>query len=148
MGGVRVELLRLAAMAVVVGIPMAAAAAQIPPSEQPGRERQRFTEPPAPLSKPIGPTITLPSSVPPTGAASIKLVVRDVRVSGSTVYSASALRPLYADLLGRQVSLAAVYDVAQRITAKYGKDGYVLSRAIVPPQDLDPKGAVVRIERA
>ena len=35
--------------------------------------------------------------------------------------------------------------LARRITAKYGADGYVLSRAIVPPQQLDPKGAVLQI---
>src|SRR4029077_18288711 len=27
-----------------------------------------------------------------------------------------------------------------------GNDGYVLSRAVVPPQQLDPKGAIVQIE--
>jgi hemolysin activation/secretion protein len=44
------------------------------------------------------------------------------------------------------VALSAVYDLAQRITAKYGIDGYVLSRAIVPPQNLSKGGAVIRIE--
>ena len=39
-----------------------------------------------------------------------------------------------------------VYSLAQKITAKYGNDGYVLSRAIVPPQNLDPSGAIVTIE--
>ena len=42
--------------------------------------------------------------------------------------------------------LDAVYDLAKRITAMYGADGYVLSRAIVPPQDLSPRGAVIRIQ--
>src|SRR5262249_52408306 len=37
-------------------------------------------------------------------------------------------------------------DLAQRITGKYGRDGYVLSRAIVPPQNLNPRGAIVRIQ--
>ena len=36
--------------------------------------------------------------------------------------------------------------IAQRLTAKYGNDGYVLTRAVVPPQELSPDGAVVRIE--
>ena len=55
-------------------------------------------------------------------------------------------RPLYADLLGGEVSLAAVYDLARRITAKYGAAGYVLSRAIVPPQNFGRRGAVIRIQ--
>jgi hemolysin activation/secretion protein len=44
------------------------------------------------------------------------------------------------------VPVTAIYDLAQRITAKYGADGYVLTRAIVPPQELSPRGDVVRIQ--
>ena len=72
------------------------------------------------------------------------VTVRGVRITGSTIYSAEDLEPLYRDLVGREVPVTAIYDIAQRITAKYGGDGYVLSRAIVPPQELSPRGAVVR----
>jgi hemolysin activation/secretion protein len=41
---------------------------------------------------------------------------------------------------GKPVTLQDVYDLAQRITAKYGAAGYVLSRAIVPVQELDRSG--------
>ena len=122
-----------------------AAAAQIPSSEQPGRQQQRFIEELAPKAKAAGPIISLPSTGIPPGAASIALVVDDIRITGATVYSATDLRPLYVGLIGHRVTLAAIYNLAQQITAKYGKDGYVLSRAIVPPQNLDPKGAVVTI---
>jgi hemolysin activation/secretion protein len=44
------------------------------------------------------------------------------------------------------VTLQTVYDIAAKITAKYGADGYVLSRAVVPPQELSPQGATVRIQ--
>ena len=43
----------------------------------------------------------------------------------------------------REVPLAAVYELARRITAKYGAAGYVLSRAVVPPQNFGRHGAVV-----
>ncbi len=90
--------------------------------------------------------MTLPSTVAPPGAEKIKIVIRNVRVTGSTVYSPNELRRLYAELLERPTTLATVYDIARRITAKYGQDGYVLSRAVVPPQQFSPKGAVVRIQ--
>src|SRR5262249_45258157 len=51
-----------------------------------------------------------------------------------------------ADLVGRRITLANVYEIAQRITTRYGNDGYVLSRAIVPPQQLAPGGATVHIQ--
>ncbi len=137
---------RFAAALAIVLFPIAAMAQAIPPSEQPGRERQRFIQPQAPLARPAGPAVTLPSTIAPNGAEKVFLRVRGVRVTGSTVYSAAELAPLYADLIGRRVSLAAIYALAQRITAKYGNDGYVLSRAVVPPQQLDPKGAVVHLK--
>jgi hemolysin activation/secretion protein len=100
----------------------------------------------APRAQPGGPAVSLPSTVAPEGAAKINLTVRQIRIVGSTVYSAEQLAPLYQPLIGRRVPLQAIYDLAQAITAKYGADGYVLSRAIVPPQELAPGGAVVRIE--
>src|SRR4029077_2714040 len=45
-----------------------------------------------------------------------------------------------------EIPLAAVYELARRITAKYGAAGYVLSRAIVPPQNFGRHGAVVQIQ--
>ena len=80
------------------------------------------------------------------GAERITLTISRVVVTGATVYSDADLAPLYADLMGAEVSLAAVYDLARRITAKYGAAGYVLSRAIVPPQNFGRRGAVIRIQ--
>ncbi len=125
---------------------MVAVAQVIPPSNLPGRERQLFTEPPAPLAQPGGEVMSLPSTVAPAGAANIAVFISAVEISGSTVYSADDLASLYQGLVGHEWSLQTVYDLAQRITAKYGNDGYVLSRAIVPPQQLNPKGAVIRIQ--
>src|SRR5882724_479978 len=118
----------------------------VPPSDQPGRERERFERPPVPLAQPGGPAISMPGIEAPPGAAETKLVIRQIRIVGATVYTAAQLAELYADLVGKTVTLKAVYDLAQRITAKYGGDGYVLSRAIVPVQQLDPNGAVVKIQ--
>jgi hemolysin activation/secretion protein len=117
-----------------------------PPSSQPGRERERFTAPPTPLSQQGGTTIALPSTIAPKGAEHIKLRVRAVHITGVTVYKPDQLAPLYADLVDHEVTLADVYALAQKITTKYGNDGYVISRAIVPPQQLAPGGATVEIQ--
>ena len=120
--------------------------AQIPSSELPGRERERFEQPTPALAKPGGPAITLPGSVAPPGADKITLVLRGVRIIGGTIYRSDELSALYQDLVGQPITLAAVYDIAARITARYGSDGYVLSRAIIPPQELSPNGATVTIQ--
>lgn len=127
-------------------ISVQALAQVIPPGAQPGRERELFTQPPVPRAQPSGPTISLPSTVAPAGAEKVKIVIRSVTVVGSTIYSTDELKSLYEDLLGHETTLQIVYDIAQRITAKYGSDGFALSRAIVPPQELNPKGAIVRIQ--
>src|SRR5215472_12976509 len=136
----------IAALAWVVVATAATAQPVVPSSVQPGREQQRFIEPTPPLSQPGGATISLPSTVAPKGAEHILVKVRAVHITGATVYRGDAFAPLYADMVGREVTLAAIYDLAQRITTKYGNDGYVISRAIVPPQELDPNGATVEIQ--
>jgi hemolysin activation/secretion protein len=136
----------IAALALVVATTAAMAQPVPPSSTQPGRERERFTEPPAPRAEPGGTAISLPSTVAPQGADRVNVLVRDVQIDGMTVYTKEQLAPLFADMIGRQVTLQAIYDLAQKITTKYGKDGYVISRAIVPPQQLDPGGATIQIQ--
>lgn len=137
---------RTAVFAAMLLFASSAIAQIIPPSERPGRESERFSQPPAPQAQPGPGAISLPSTVAPAGAASTAIIVRDVQIAGSTVYSTKDLLPLYQALLGSKVTVQAVYDLARAITAKYGNDGYVLSRAVVPPQQLNPKGAIVHIE--
>jgi hemolysin activation/secretion protein len=118
----------------------------VAPSDRAGRERERFIEPQAPRAQPGGAPIALPSTTAPAEARTVGLTIRKIQIVGSTVYREDELAALYADLIGRRVTLQAVYDLAQAITGKYGADGYVLSRAIVPEQELSPAGASVRIE--
>jgi hemolysin activation/secretion protein len=136
----------IAAAWAMVCVSFAAVAQIVPPSDLPGRERYRFETPSPPLAQPGGPTITLPGVEAPPGAAETRLRVRKFTIVGSTVYTAEQLAELYADLIGETVTLKEVYELAGKITAKYGADGYVLSRAIIPPQELNPNGADVRIQ--
>lgn len=75
----------------------------------------------------------------------MRLSVARIVVEGATALATAELEALGSGLIGRQVSLQEVYDLAARITAKYGDLGYVLSRAIIPPQELKTSGAVIRI---
>jgi hemolysin activation/secretion protein len=121
-----------------------AAAQTIPSSALPGHEDARFAQPIAPLSRPAS-SFKLPETMAPEAAAGLRLRVKSITVEGSTVYSAADLAPLYADLIGKDVSAADVYAVANKIGTKYGKDGYLVARAIVVPQAVNPKGAALRI---
>ncbi|MDH1271217.1 hypothetical protein N5C81_26805 [Rhizobium pusense] len=118
----------------------------VPSTVAPGREAEQFRQPERPLSRPAAPVIQLQGTTAPEGAADIQIAVRQVSVNGSTVYSGAELAAFTTDLTGQRLSLQSIYDIAGRITAKYGEDGYVFSRVIVPPQALDPHGASITLQ--
>ncbi len=72
----------------------------------------------------------------PRAVEELSFEVKDIRVEGATVYKPDELRPLYETLLGQSVHLADIVAVAEKIEGKYRADGYVLTRAFVPPQSV------------
>ncbi|WP_144006908.1 ShlB/FhaC/HecB family hemolysin secretion/activation protein [Pelomonas sp. KK5] len=83
----------------------------------------------------------------PAGAETLQFTLGDVQLSGNRTISTDALRPLWADKLGRTVTLAEVFHLAARVGARYREAGYILSQAIVPAQDIGTAGpAVVQIQ--
>ena len=122
-----------------------AASQEVPAGAEPGRIGERFEERPAATVTPRE-IRGLESTTPPAEAAAFSLQLDGVVITGSTIYAESDLADIYAGLTGSTVTLAQVFDIAAAITARYGEDGYILSRAIVPPQELDPDGATITIE--
>jgi hemolysin activation/secretion protein len=78
----------------------------------------------------------LPLQDTPPEAEGITFSLSRISIKGSTVYKNGAFRPLYADKIGREVSLAFIFNLANAITTQYRNDGYILSRAIVPAQEI------------
>lgn len=113
--------------------------------EEGARVTERFTSPPEPRSTSPSPNITLESTALPASASTVQLNISNIIVARSSVYTATQLQKMTEGHLGRQ-SLQAVYELAQTLTARYSADGYFLSRVIVPPQELDPANASVRLE--
>ncbi|MBX9861167.1 MAG: hypothetical protein K2Y42_00315 [Hyphomicrobium sp.] len=115
------------------------------PQDDIGQVRKRFEAPDTPLSQPRAGFIQIQPGEEPTGAAEAGILVRAFSITGSSVYSKATLEAELSDLTGRPITVADLYVAVQRITALYGNDGYVLSRAILPPQELDEDGAHVNI---
>jgi hemolysin activation/secretion protein len=132
-------------MAGLLGVP-AAMAQTIPPAIDPGVIQRQFEPPPAPrppLAPPVVPELA-PGIVPPEAEA-IRFTLQAVTLDGGTVYDEAELRPLWADLLGQEISLATVFGLTEQITARYRNDGYILSRALVPPQEISDGRVQLRI---
>lgn len=120
-----------------VSLMTASATAQVVPQADPGQIERRFEQRPDVQSapKPVIETPALPSAT--TEDSDITLTLESVEVKGATIYSASEIEALYADKLGKQVTLGEVQAIANAITLKYRSAGYVLSQAVLPAQKID-----------
>ncbi|WP_338767263.1 ShlB/FhaC/HecB family hemolysin secretion/activation protein [Massilia sp. METH4] len=120
----------------------------VPPAVLPGRIEQDIKKEPVPTTRNESIQIDrsrFPEQMP-AGAQETRLVLSGIALSGNSVLTSAQLQPLWAPLVGREVTLADVFQVAARISAAYRERGYVLSQAIVPQQDLQAAGATVRID--
>lgn len=108
-----------------------------PASADPGRLRGRIE---APLSPPEA--MRLPElkgagqAQVPESVRALRITLSAVQVEGSTVYTPEQLQTQTASYVGREISGADIYALAQALTTRYRNDGYFLSVVIVPPQSL------------
>jgi hemolysin activation/secretion protein len=133
------------ALAVAIGASGTAGAQNLPPAADPGRVQQRFEPPQQPrtTTDQVVPQVE-PERQIQGDATKIKFNLTAVVVEGSTVYDAGALSEAWAGMVGKQISLADAQLIADRITARYRNDGYILSRAIIPAQRI--AGGSLRIQ--
>lgn len=114
----------------------------LPAGSEPGRVENRFKQP-APVRAKSREIRGLESTMAPSEAAKVKLQIQEIELTNSTVFSKEELSELYRDIVGKDVTLSVVFELAARITQAYGEKGYLLSRVIVPPQKLSPEGAKI-----
>lgn len=86
-----------------------------------------------------------PQSQPPEGAKAIRFVLKDVTIEGATVYGAEELAAIYQADVGKQVTLDRVWAIAAAVTQRYRNDGYFLSRAYVPAQEVGDGRILIRV---
>ena len=70
----------------------------------------------------------------PRAVDELRFQLREINIVGATVFSPDDLRPLYAGLIGKEVGLSDVLNVAEAIEGRYRERGFIISRAYVPPQ--------------
>ena len=118
--------------------------AQLPGTVQPGQIERQFQKPPEPRAQPGAIRVPETGQKPPANAAQIKFALTRVDIAGATVYAADVLRSAFESQIGKEVTLADIYGIAERLTTRYRNDGYILSQVVVPAQTVD--GGVVRLE--
>jgi hemolysin activation/secretion protein len=107
---------------------------QLPGAVQPGHDRPL----PQPEATPdFDFSVEAPQrSAVPRAVDEIKFKLTDIRIDGAKTIPVSDFRPLYANLIGKEISLANIFDVADGIEKQYKAAGYLLVRAYVPPQHV------------
>lgn len=73
---------------------------------------------------------------PPPGAGDVVFRLNAIRFDGVTVFGSVELDGLASEYLDREITLADLYSLANRVTAMYRNAGYVLSQGLLPAQEL------------
>lgn len=89
------------------------------------------------------PEETVPPIVSPAPDSVPQISVKDIKVEGNTVLK-NPINNVIHSLIGQKVSIADLNNLADAITALYLQEGYLNSRAILPPQDF--ADGIVKIE--
>jgi hemolysin activation/secretion protein len=130
---------------VAIGAPMAAAQS-LQRSTDPGVTRRRFDRPPAIRDERGGAVVPAPPRIElPEASDDVVFELRSVRLEGAEAIGPSVLAETWQSRLGREISLRDLYEIAAAITARYRNEGYILSRAIVPAQDVVGGEVVIRV---
>ncbi len=81
----------------------------------------------------------------PAGADKIRFTLDNLQLEGVTAYSEAELRSVYGAMIGQNISLADLYEIAARLTTKYRNDGYILTQIVVPPQTIEKGTARLQV---
>ena len=120
-----------------IGLTALPASAQRVPLERPGDVRPELPEP----GEPEEPEFELPPlPAPPVRSPRLseqpRLVVRELRVTGSTVFSPEEIRAVTEPYLGRPITAEELHELRDRLTRLYVESGYVNSGATLPDQQV------------
>lgn len=77
------------------------------------------------------------------GSASMKVTVKQFRITGSKIYSEEQLQPSLKDSLGKELDFDGLIEAANSVRAYYRANGYFLAQAYLPAQQI--KDGVVEI---
>jgi len=143
----RVKLLGNIGFCVAFLVP-AAASAQVarPATVEPGRASQplRIDERPQVGGESV---IVVPDQKGPQkplkGETTFTLTA--IKFENLTAFTEEELRPEYASLLGTKISLSTLNGIVSKITVHYRNAGFILSRAVIPPQRIKDGVVTIRI---
>jgi len=135
-------------LAAVAGVATASALAQVPlpsPADPSRIEERTSPQRPAP-GRPEAPPIPRPApAAVPEALKGVKMTLTEIRFEGATAIPVERLNAAAAPYLGREITGAEIFELANKLTVLYRNEGYLLSQAIVPPQSLTGGRLTLRV---
>lgn len=146
-GIIIVIILFLLSKQVLAAVPTPVTPGELPASVQPGVVSTEMRESKTPTSPeslpPAPPTEEKPENKLGAEAERIKFKLTKIILEDNTVFTEAELKPIYQDKLNKVITVAELQEIVQNITNYYRNNGYILSRAIIPPQRV--KEGVIHI---
>ena len=132
--------------ATIAGVPQALAQQANQPGFDP-RQPEKYFENQSDQETLSRPPVKLPSVGRPDTGGDTKpqFVLRGINVSGAQAVPHDRIAAVYQPYLGKKVSQADLAAIAGAISDLYRADGFHLSRAIVPPQDIADGRVQIRV---
>ncbi len=134
----RLSRLLIAALPVWLFLPGIAPAQTTPSTVDPGRVQRDI-----PANRPAPVRIEQPSTVieketpeMPAGAETTRFLLHRILIEDASIFPEAELDALWSEKKDKNIPLSDIYAVAQALTQKYRAAGYLLSRTIVPPQEI------------
>ena len=81
----------------------------------------------------------------PKGAEKILFRLESLSIDGMSRFEPNHFSYLYESSLGKKVSVATLWNIAQSITSAYRDEGHFLSKAYIPPQKIDKGHARISV---
>lgn len=105
-------------------------------------ERQNRIEAPRPE---VGgaPIVSAPARSNRAASSGPSFVLNGIKIEGATALTKSEIESVFKDKVGSKITLGGLNEIADDITNLYRNEGYILTRAVVPPQSA--KGGQFRI---
>lgn len=95
------------------------------------------------MSASTSPSVGIPSAKPSTDQSAIaagediKFVLHRVMINGNYVVSTQTILAQFEPYLHKEISLAKLQSLVNEVTSVYQKEGYFLSKAYLPPQEIN-----------
>jgi hemolysin activation/secretion protein len=81
----------------------------------------------------------------PPIAKGLSLTLKELTITGVTVFKPEELRPLYESTLNKQITFEELEAIAKKIEEKYAKKGFLTTTAYIPEQDVSGGKVEIRV---